>query len=142
MLQKADFMTEQENFIIENQRVKKPFVSFIGKHNEMNLLLVLSIAFLLKVSLKKALQTVTKFKPLSHRMEKLKLFREVIIINDSKATTLQAVLKAIESFEKKVTLILGGRGKGISFTPLLEKKSKIKRIFFYGEEGLKIEKNF
>ena len=142
MLKKADFMVEQENFMIENRQIKNSFVSFIGKHNEMNLLLVLSIASLLKVSLKKIQEVATKLKPLPHRMEKLKLFREVIIINDSKATTLQAVLKAIESFEKKVTLILGGRGKGISFTLLFKKKSKIKRIFCYGEEGLKIEKIF
>jgi UDP-N-acetylmuramoylalanine--D-glutamate ligase len=60
-------------------------------------------------------------------------------VNDSKATTVDAAIKAIQSFDRKIILILGGRDKGADFT-LLRKpiRQKVKKLILVGEAQGKI----
>ena len=64
----------------------------------------------------------------------------VTYFNDSKATNVEAVKVALNSFEKTIYLILGGKDKGGEFSILLPHvKNKVKRIIAYGEAANIIE---
>lgn len=98
-----------------------------GLHNKENILAAILITILHGAPFKNIKRIVNSFKPVSHRMEFVRTFKGVSYYNDSKATTLQSVTKAISSFDKNVILIMGGRNKAIDFSPLsghLEKHAK------------------
>ena len=59
------------------------------------------------------------FKPLPHRLEKINSNSRVNFYNDSKSTNIKSTLKALQSFNENVFLILGGRDKGSDFTDLI-----------------------
>jgi UDP-N-acetylmuramoylalanine--D-glutamate ligase len=58
------------------------------------------------------------FPGLHHRLEKLGVYQDREFINDSKATTVNAVLTALRSLGGKGVLILGGRTKGDDYSRL------------------------
>jgi len=63
-----------------------------------------------------------------------------LFVNDSKATTVDATLKAIDSFNQPIILILGGRDKGGDFAPLRRAlKGKVKQVLLIGEAREKIK---
>ena len=108
-----------------------------GKHNLSNILFALESCFsIISIPelniIKKSLMS---FKPLRHRFELVYKNDKVTFINDSKATTTQAVNKALENVPIHSYLFLGGKGKGEDYStlkPLIIQKS-IKLVFF-GEE--------
>lgn len=65
-------------------------------------------------------RAVRAFKGVPHTLERLGVFRDVVFFNDSKATTIESVRAALESFESPVRLILGGRLKAGTFLDLRE----------------------
>lgn len=69
-------------------------------------------------------QAIDEFKGLSHRLETVGLARGVRFVNDSKATNVDAVKRALECFDKPVVLIMGGQNKKGDFTSL---KSQVRR---------------
>lgn len=71
------------------------------------------------ISWDKFIQAIKTFKKPPHRIESLGKKRGVHYINDSKATTLGSVEKALLSFTGRVILILGGRNKGCDFSILI-----------------------
>jgi UDP-N-acetylmuramoylalanine--D-glutamate ligase len=75
---------------------------------------------------------MNSFKGIPHRLENIATINGIDYINDSKATNIDAVKVAIESYEKPIILILGGLAKGNDFVELLQFKNKIKCIITYG----------
>jgi len=63
-------------------------------------------------------QTVRDFRGLEHRLEEVRTINRVLFVNDSKATTVDATVKAVQSYSRPIVLILGGRDKGGDFSPL------------------------
>jgi len=61
---------------------------------------------------------VGMFKAVEHRLEFVATVRGVDYYNDSKATNVDATMKALESFPGRMHLILGGKDKGSDYTPL------------------------
>ncbi len=81
-----------------------------------------------------------RFKGLAHRLEYVKTIDGIEFINDSKATNVDAVARALDSFDKPVILIMGGRDKGGNFRLLGERIGrKIKKLIVIGEAGEKIK---
>jgi len=69
-----------------------------------------------------------------HRMAFVRDLDGISFYNDSKATNVDAVIRALESFEKEIVLILGGREKDTDFTPLVTAvKTSVKQIMAIGE---------
>jgi len=65
----------------------------------------------------------------------------VLYVNDSKGTNVDSTLKALDSFERPLILIAGGKDKGSSFTELARKiKEKVKYLILLGETKGKIRK--
>jgi UDP-N-acetylmuramoylalanine--D-glutamate ligase len=86
---------------------------------------------------------VTAFKGLPHRMAFVTSIKGVSFYNDSKATNTDAVVRALESFENRIVLILGGRKKDTDFTLLLPAViNKVGQIIAMGEAARDIVRVF
>lgn len=103
-----------------------------GRHNISNLLAAASGAHCLGISDARITDVMHTFKGIPHRLENIAIIDGIEYINDSKATNIDAVKVAIESYEKPIILILGGLAKGNDFPELLQFKNKIKCIVAYG----------
>jgi UDP-N-acetylmuramoylalanine--D-glutamate ligase len=81
------------------------------------------------------------FETLEHRIEFVDKIKGIKIFNDSKATNPDATIKALESFEEKITLILGGKDKDMDFKPVIPyMERKILNLILIGETKEKILK--
>ncbi len=91
-----------------------------GEHNVENVLAASCIAVLAGVAPDAIRQAVRTFPGVEHRLEPVAEIAGVSFYNDSKATNVDAALKAIDSFRGNLLVILGGKDKGGDFTPLAE----------------------
>ncbi len=111
-----------------------------GGHNVENVLASVSAAVLAGVSPAAIRSVVANFKAVEHRLEYVATIRGVAYYNDSKATNVDATIKALESFPGNIHLILGGKDKGSDYTvlnPLLAER--VKRVYTIGAAAQKIE---
>ena len=118
---------------------RKEDVYLSGNHNLEN---VLAAALALKLIDNKAdiLSTVKNFISLQHRFELVAEIEGVKFIDDSKSTTVDSTLKALESFsENNVILIAGGRDKGSDYSPITNQIKKLKYLVLIGEARKKIK---
>ncbi len=116
-------------------------IALPGAHNLENVLAAAMIGRLLGVTPASMRRTIQDFRGLEHRLEDVLRVRGVRFVNDSKATTVDATLKALASFDRPIVLVLGGRGKGGDFSPLRpEVRKRVRSIVLVGEAADKIEK--
>jgi UDP-N-acetylmuramoylalanine--D-glutamate ligase len=111
-----------------------------GAHNLENVLAAALIGRLLGAPAASTRRTIGSFRGLEHRLEDVLTARGVRFVNDSKATTVDATLKALASFDRPAVLILGGRGKGGDFSPLRAAvRKRARAVVLVGEAADKIE---
>src|ERR1039458_3571948 len=80
------------------------------------------------------------FKAVEHRLEFVARVAGVDYYNDSKATNVDATVKALESFPANIHLILGGKDKGSDYTVLTDLlRQRVKRVYTIGAAAAKIE---
>ncbi len=110
-----------------------------GIHNQENVMSSTLIGFLFGIPPVAMKETIKAFQSLEHRLEEVATLENVTFYNDSKATNVGATLKSLESFDRKIILILGGRDKGGNFE-LLNKavEEQVKKILLIGEATEKI----
>jgi UDP-N-acetylmuramoylalanine--D-glutamate ligase len=110
-----------------------------GLHNVENVAAAVSAGLAVGASLESMRNTIIQFNPVEHRLEFVAELRGVKFYNDSKATSVDATLKALEAFaqgEGKVVLILGGRGKKAPYAPLAKLiKQKVRKLVLIGEDA-------
>ena len=110
-----------------------------GLHNVENVAAAVSAGLAVGASVESMRNTILQFNPVEHRLEFVDELRGVKFYNDSKATSVDATLKALEAFAQangKVVLILGGRGKKAPYAPLAELiKQKVRRLVLIGEDA-------
>ena len=105
-----------------------------GAHNRSNAMAASAAASLLGVSGEAIEDALEQFEGLAHALEKVGELGGVSFYNDSKATNIQAVRAALESFDRPIVLILGGRFKGGDFRELRDVVSRrVKLAFAIGE---------
>jgi len=111
-------------------------ISLKGVHNVQNIMASILATYIYGIDPDTIQERVNSFKPLPHRMEYVDTINGIDFYNDSKATTVQAVKKAIQSFKgKKVLLITGGINKGGNFSDLKDEISEsVKKIFIIGKD--------
>jgi UDP-N-acetylmuramoylalanine--D-glutamate ligase len=105
-----------------------------GPHNAENLLAAIAVGHLLEVPGTRIVEAVRTYRPLPHRCEKIAEINGVLYVNDSKATNIDAVEKALLGQTRPVILIAGGKDKGLDFsvlTPLV--KERVKHVLLIGE---------
>jgi UDP-N-acetylmuramoylalanine--D-glutamate ligase len=111
-----------------------------GAHNVENVLAAVCIGALLRCEPARIRQTVHDFKAVEHRLEHVATIRGVEYYNDSKATNVDATIKAIESFPANIHLILGGKDKGSDYAVLNDLlRQRVKRVYTIGAAAAKIE---
>ena len=111
-----------------------------GAHNVENVLAAVTIGMIAGVAPQKIREAVKNFKAVEHRLEYVATVNGVEFYNDSKATNVDATIKALESFPKNIHIILGGKDKGSDYTvltPLLQ--TRVKRVYTIGAAAEKIE---
>ena len=114
-------------------------ITLKGNHNLSNILAAASAAKILNVSNKHIAEVLSNFSGIEHRLEKVTTLEGVVYYNDSKATNIESVIAAINSFKSPIILILGGEDKNSNFNSLLPFINKnIKKIVSYGQARNKI----
>jgi UDP-N-acetylmuramoylalanine--D-glutamate ligase len=111
-----------------------------GAHNLENVLAAVCAGILTQIEPARIRRAVQEFKAVEHRLEYVATVRGVDFYNDSKATNVDATIKALESFPANIHLILGGKDKGSDYTvlkPLL--KERARRVYTIGAAAEKIE---
>jgi UDP-N-acetylmuramoylalanine--D-glutamate ligase len=89
-----------------------------GRHNLENAMAAIAAAHLAGVPLASIANAIRSFHAVEHRLEFVKRVDGVDFYNDSKATSVDAALKALDAFEKGLWVILGGKDKGSDYTAL------------------------
>ena len=111
-----------------------------GAHNLENVLAAVCSGILMGCAPEKIRQAVHGFKAVEHRLEFVATVRGVGYYNDSKATNVDATIKALESFPANIHLILGGKDKGSDYSVLNNLlRERVKRVYTIGAAAAKIE---
>jgi UDP-N-acetylmuramoylalanine--D-glutamate ligase len=111
-----------------------------GAHNLENVLAGVCAGALMGCEPAKIRQAIQNFKAVEHRLEYVATVKGVEYFNDSKATNVDATIKALESFPKNIHLILGGKDKGSDYTVLNDLlRERVKRVYTIGAAAEKIE---
>jgi UDP-N-acetylmuramoylalanine--D-glutamate ligase len=106
-----------------------------------NVLAAVCAARLAGVPAEKIRSAVAGFKAVEHRLEFVSTVQGVEYFNDSKATNVDAAMKAVAAFPGGIHLILGGKDKGSDYTllaPLL--RERVKAVYTIGSAAEKIER--
>ncbi|HET7209676.1 MAG TPA: UDP-N-acetylmuramoyl-L-alanine--D-glutamate ligase [Terriglobales bacterium] len=111
-----------------------------GSHNLENVLAAATVSALMGCKPEAIARSVREFKAVEHRLEYVATIRGVEYYNDSKATNVDATIKALESFPANIHIILGGKDKGSDYTVLNDLlRQRAKRVYTIGAAAAKIE---
>jgi UDP-N-acetylmuramoylalanine--D-glutamate ligase len=111
-----------------------------GAHNVENVLAGVCAGALLGCEPGQIRKAIQNFKAVEHRLEYVATIKGVEYFNDSKATNVDATIKALESFPSNIHLILGGKDKGSDYTVLNDLlRQRVKRVYTIGAAAEKIE---
>ncbi len=110
-----------------------------GDHNLENVLAAVCMTMVAGCTPEQVRKGVKEFRAVEHRLELVATINGVTFYNDSKATNVDATVKALESFPGNIHIILGGKDKGSDYTvlnPLL--RERVKRVYLIGAASDKI----
>ena len=112
----------------------------VGLHNLENIAAAVGCGLLLNIEPLGIEECLKDFYGLEHRMQLIDTIGKVEFINDSKATNVDSAIKSIQSIEKDLIVILGGKDKGGNFRQLEETldNPRVRGIFLIGEAAEKI----
>lgn len=110
-------------------------LKIIGEHNCDNARAAASVCVVLGLEDEQIAEGLSSFNSLEHRLESCGIVAGIRLFNDSKATNVDSVLVAMDSFEaRKAIFLLGGRDKNTDLTELVNKaKDQLKGVVCYGE---------
>ncbi|MCL4474500.1 MAG: UDP-N-acetylmuramoyl-L-alanine--D-glutamate ligase [Actinobacteria bacterium] len=115
-----------------------------GEHNLDNCLAATAACLCLGLSPEEIAAGIESFPGVPHRLQEVREVDGVTYYNDSKATNVDATLKALTAFRRGVHLILGGRSKGCDFDELAREASsaKVNEVILIGEAANDIAASF
>jgi len=136
----ADFRFESGSIVEQNQPVlRMADLKLRGSHNIENVMAALAVGRARGLTFEQMLPPLHAYEPRPHRCEFVREVGGVAYINDSKATNLDAVEKALLAQNRRVILIAGGKDKGFTFEtlrPLVAEKSRT--VILIGEMAARI----
>lgn len=108
-----------------------------------NFAAVMAVASVLGIKEELVKGVLRGFKGIEHRMEEVARINNVVFINDSKSTTVDAGIWALKNVKGPVVLIAGGREKGNDYAPVIElMRKKVKEVILIGEAKEKMKAAF
>ncbi len=135
----------RENWIIlrdgekEEKLMRSSEIPLPGLHNLENVMAASLIGRILGAGAQSIRSSIRTFSGLEHRLERVLSLHGIDFVNDSKATTVDATVKALESYNRRIILILGGRDKGADFRVLRRPLRRVvKQVVLLGESKAKI----
>jgi len=116
-------------------------LQLLGEHNWQNVCAAITAVWQITKDIDAIRKVVTTFSGLPHRLEFIREVNGVSYYNDSFATTPEAAIVAMNSFEEPKLLILGGSDKGASYDELAQAvaNNKVRAVIVIGETGQKIK---
>jgi UDP-N-acetylmuramoylalanine--D-glutamate ligase len=141
---RADFRLADGSIVCENKPVLRPAETKLrGSHNIENLMATLAAGKARGLSFDQMVPPLCAYEPRPHRCEFVRQIGGVDYVNDSKATNLAAVEKALLAQNKPVILIAGGKDKGFTFEPLRALvKEKVRSTILIGEMAERISRDW
>jgi UDP-N-acetylmuramoylalanine--D-glutamate ligase len=109
----GDWVVSGDDFLINRGEIP-----LRGLHNVENVMAAACVTRIAGASLEQIRAAVKTFPGVEHRIEFVRKLNGVDYYNDSKATSVDATLKAIDSFDQGLWIILGGKDKGSDYSPL------------------------
>ncbi|MFI5264307.1 MAG: UDP-N-acetylmuramoyl-L-alanine--D-glutamate ligase [Candidatus Kapaibacterium sp.] len=123
--------------------ISREKIGIPGPHNLMNAMAAVLIARSMGIEYESIRKTLTKFKGVEHRIEFVRELSGVKYYNDSKATNVDSVKYALQSFREPIILIAGGKDKGNDYGAIMDLvKEHVKAIVTIGDGAKNIEKAF
>lgn len=148
-LDRGIFVKEDSIFFKRSKEHKEEFLmsvnelSLPGVHNTYNSMAAALAARAFEVSNEDIRKSLMTFKGVEHRLEHVRTLNGIDIINDSKATNINATWFALSSYNKPLVWIAGGRGDSNDYSMLDEfVKNNVKCIIAIGEEANAIFNHF
>ena len=140
----ADFRLSGNTIYFQNRLVLPLAEAKLrGSHNIENLMATLATGHARGLSFEQMLPPLCRYEPQPHRCEFVRTVSGVDYVNDSKATNLDAVEKALLAQTKPVVLIAGGKDKGFDFRPLQSRvKEKARAAILIGEMAERIRQDW
>ena len=124
-----------ETFNVKNIKMK-------GKHSIENFMGALLLAREYGATHDAVQRVIENFNGLRHRLEYVRKVGGVLFFNDSKATNVHAVLRALDCFDENVILIAGGKDTNLNYEPLRNMiKRKVKSLILVGEAKERINRD-
>jgi UDP-N-acetylmuramoylalanine--D-glutamate ligase len=124
----------------EEKIIEATQIGIKGPHNLSNAACACAISLILGVNIGSMRNALLGFKGVEHRLEKVLTISGIKFINDSKATNVSSVWYALQSIDRPIILIGGGRDKGGDFTKLRDLvKDKVKALILLGEAKEKMK---
>ncbi len=123
------------------QRIALEEYHLRGPHNRYNMMVAALLGVLYRVPADIIAEEITRFPGIEHRLEMVRQVRDITFINDSKATTVESLGYALQSFAEKIVLIAGGKDKGGDFSwlsPLI--KEKVREAVLIGQAAPAMER--
>lgn len=135
--------TENKQITIETPNgeftMEEDLVALTGKHNLHNSLASGIAAKLLDIKNEDIRKSLSDFKGVEHRLERVARVKGVEYINDSKATNINSCWYALQSMKNKTVLILGGTDKGNDYSEIEALvKEKCRALIFLGVDNSKL----
>lgn len=145
--EKTKAFIEEEKMIIDT--LKSHFMmptselALKGLHNTYNSMAAALSANILDVKKENIRQSLLDFQGVEHRLEYVATVRNIVFINDSKATNVNSCWYALQSMKSPVVLILGGTDKGNDYSEIEELvKEKVRVLIFMGLDNTALHQYF
>ncbi len=114
-----------------------------GKHNVYNSMAAAIAGKVMNIDNAVIRESLSSFQAVEHRLENVLSVRDVLYINDSKATNVDAAWYALECQTRPVVWIVGGTDKGNDYAPLVPlAKEKVRAMICMGLDNGKFHKSF
>ena len=138
---------ENELFTIninnKQMSMEKEKISIKGLHNTYNSMAAGITAFASGISSDKVREALSDFQGVEHRLEQVARVRNVLFINDSKATNVNSCWYALQCMKTPVVLILGGKDKGNDYNEIKSLvEEKVRALVFLGVDNTKLHDFF
>jgi UDP-N-acetylmuramoylalanine--D-glutamate ligase len=130
------FDRERDHLMIGSQPlIARSEFHLLGDHNVANALAASLAVHATGVPLDAIARGLESFMALDHRMEPVATVREVLYLNDSKATNVASTRVALDAMDRPFVLMLGGRHKGEPYTALADGLAAAVAVVAYGESA-------
>jgi len=147
---KSSFVVDKENpngasyrddaiYLFGKKLIDTDDIVLNGVHNYMNVMAACLAANNAGITNKQICEILKTFSGIEHRLEKVAEIDKVLYVNDSKATTVESLYYALQSFKTPIVLIAGGKDKGSDFSKLNDLiKKNVKELVLIGSAADKM----